>query len=166
MAGAVRTALVLRMGILKGLNYNVYYTLNSDSVWEKATYKSGYGYGMIDCNSRHTAQAYDRPWYPYYAQKFIGENLALDDPILETICDSNDIRVLAWQHNSTLNILLICEVKENRTVHLSGVSGQLRFFKIDDTVPYTSPSVQEGIINPNDSIIINGYTVILLQSSI
>ena len=109
MAGAVRTALVLRMGMLKGQDYNIYYMFSSDSDWEKRVWKgNGNGYGMIDSDLRDSSTpSYNNPWYPYYVHEMIGKNLAVGDPIVETTPTSDDIRTLAWINDDKLNILLI-----------------------------------------------------------
>jgi len=46
---------------------------------------------------------------------------------------------------------------------LTGVTGEFKYFKIDETVPYTNPSVQEGTLDVSENIVLNGYTVMLLQ---
>lgn len=166
MSGAVRTALVLMMGIIKGLSCNCYYTFTSDAVREKAAFGSGRGYGMIDSDTYHTASpSYNNPWYPYYVQQMIGSNLGLGDPLFETTSSSNDIRALAWQNGPALNLLLISKANDTQIIRLTGISGPLHYVKIDNTIPYTSPRTQEGTVNAEDPLTFNGYTVILLQSS-
>jgi hypothetical protein len=75
-------------------------------------------------------------------------------------------RSLAWFHNGTLKILLISKIDEPRIINLQGVVSQLNFSKIDNNVSYLTPSIQIGQVNATDTLITNGYTVILLQSSI
>jgi hypothetical protein len=106
-----------------------------------------------------------KPWYPYYVQHMIGNNLAIGDSIVYSYSSSDDVRSLAWIHQETLNILLINKVDQNRTVHLHGVTGTLNLYKIDNTIPWTTPSVQTDIINSSQPLIMQGYTVALLQMS-
>jgi len=158
MAGAVWTALVLRAGIIKGLNYYIYYSFCSSASWERMNKASGgVGFGMINSDE-------NQPWYPYYVQWMIGSRLNVGDSIVESVSSSDEIRVLSWVHEGKLNILLICKVDQPRSIHLYGISSKLSFIKIDSTISWETPSLQSGVINSGDSFIVNGYTVMVLQS--
>jgi hypothetical protein len=156
MAGAVRTALVLRMGVLTDLNYHVYYEYSNNASYDQSI-GIGYGFGMINSNNNH-------PWYSYYAQKLVGENLGINDPILETSCDSDALRVLAWYNGSGLNILMICKLNETRIARLSGVTGLLNASWIDNTIPFTNALLQNKIVDAGAPLEFNGYTVMLLKT--
>jgi len=105
----------------------------------------------------------NKPWYPYYVQKMIATNLAVGDQLVDVVCSSNDIRSIAWIHNGKLNVLLTCKVVDSRAVYLYGVEGQLSFSKVDNTISWETPSIQTGIISSTEPLIVNGYTVTLLQ---
>jgi len=154
--GAVRTALVLRVGILTGLNYHLYYEFSNSASQASG---GGYGFGMINSDN-------NKPWYPYYAQKLVGQNLALNDPILEVSSSSEDVRVLAWRNNMKINILLICKVNETRVVNLRGITGQLTLHWIDNTIPFTEAAIQNKTINTEEALQLRGYTVMLLQANV
>ena len=157
MVGAVWLALVLRAEVLEGVDGTVYYTFSSSASWEKANKASGgLGFGMVNSDN-------NKPWYPYYVQKMIATNLAVGDQLVDVVCSSNDIRSIAWIHNGKLNVLLICKVVDSRAVYLYGVEGQLSFSKVDNTISWETPSIQTGIISSTEPLIVNGYTVILLQ---
>jgi hypothetical protein len=49
---------------------------------------------------------------------------------------------------------------------VQGLNGQTSLFKIENTIPYTTPSIQSSQIDASDVIAINGYTVILLQTNL
>ena len=152
MAGAVRTALVLRQGMLENIDYHVYYEFSSDP----ATATSGYGFGMIN-------SATNKPWYSYFAQKLIGSNLGLNNLILETSSSSNDVRVIAWKNGLTLNILVICKVDESRVLRFNGVTGEVNYSWIDNSIPFTDASIQNSVINIEENLQVMGYIVMLLQ---
>jgi len=155
MAGAVWLALVLRTGILKGLNYNIYFEFSSSKSWQEA-HGTGWGFGMINEDD-------NQPWYPYYVHKMIGSNLAVGDKLVETQSSSNDVRNIAWIHKGKLNILLICKVDQPRTVTIKGISGQLDVSWIDNTIPYETPRMQTGTLSADNFLVMSGYTVLLLQ---
>jgi hypothetical protein len=160
MTGAVWLALVLRMGVLKGLNYNIYFEFSSSKSWELANRPSGgWGFGMINEDD-------NQPWYPYYVQKIIGRNLNVGDKLVAVNSSSTDIKTLAWVSIDTLNILVVSTVGTHQAVFLNGVKGELSFFKIDDTISWETPSLQTGVIDSAEPLVVNGYTVILLQISI
>lgn len=157
MAGAVWTALLLRISILKGLSYNIYFEFSSSKAWEETNKQSGgYGFGMINSDD-------NQPWYPYYVNWMIGNNLEVGDSVLETICSSENVRTLAWRRGRTLNIFVINKSHDVETVNFNGVQGKFRYFKIDETISYTSPEIQEGITDVSEGVVLNGYTVMLLQ---
>jgi hypothetical protein len=93
----------------------------------------------------------------------IGSSLGVNDPLVDTDCSSDDIRTLAWIHKGALSILLICKVDQPRTVHLQGITGKARIFKIDNTIPWEKASIQTGVIDVTKPLIMNGYTVLLLN---
>jgi len=155
MVGAIWLALVLRMGILKGLTHNVYFEFCSSKSWQEA-HGTGWGFGM-------TNEDDNQPWYPYYVHKMIGDDLTNGDELIEAESSSDDIRSLGWIHQGVLNILLICIVDEPKTVTLQGISGQLNISWIDNSISYETSSVQTDLINSNETLIISGYTVALLQ---
>jgi len=158
MAGTVAVTLMLRGCILNNVDYSIYYTFSSSKSYAQSTLPQGYGFGMVNHDN-------NQPWYPYYAQKMMGSNLAVGDQIIASTTSSSDVRSLAWIHGDNLNLLLICKVDEPRTINLGGVGGQLAFFKIDNTISWETPDVQTGVINHDDSLITSGYTVILLRMS-
>ena len=159
LCGTVWTALMLRGCVLNDVDYYCYYTFSSSKSYAQSNLPQGYGFGMVNHDN-------NQPWYPYYVQKMIGNNLAVGDQIIATTSSSSDIRSLGWVHGETLNLLLICKVDQPRTVNLQGLGGQLSFFKIDDTISWENPSVQTGVVNQDNSLVTNGYTVILLQTSV
>jgi hypothetical protein len=158
MVGAVWTALVLRMCVLKGLSFNIYYQFASSESWEKKFSSGGLGFGMVNLDN-------NMPYYPYYVQKWLGTNLAIGDIIVECYVNSSDFRVLAWIHNDFLNVLLISKTKATYTVLVTGIDGQITYQKIEDptNTSYLNPQIQEGVISTATPIIINGYAVALLQ---
>jgi len=105
----------------------------------------------------------NKPWYPYYVQWMLGSRLNVGDPIVDSASSSDEVRVLAWIHEGKLNIFLICIVEQPRTIFLSGVSEQLAFVKIDNTISWENPSLQTGVFNATNPLILNGYTVMCLQ---
>jgi hypothetical protein len=160
VVGTVWLALVLRMAILENVQFHLYFSFSSSKSWELANKPSGgFGFGMINHDD-------NKPWYPYYLQKLIGTNLFVGDVIVESETSSNEIRSLAWLHNGTLNMLLISKINETRIITLHGVEDRLNISRIDNNVSYLTPSVQIGQVNATDALIIEGYSVILLQTSI
>ena len=157
MLGAVYNALSIRTFILNNYNYRVYFHLSDSASAQQQKSTGGAGFGMINNDNL-------KPWYPYFAQQMISSNLAVGDNVLDSSSTSNDIRVITWQHQDTLNVLLICQVNEARSVNLHGLTGQLSFFKIDNSISWITPQVQTGVINSQNSLSLNGYTVMLLQT--
>jgi len=159
MAGAVWLTLALRTGILEGLNCNIYYSFSSSASWERANKASGgVGFGMVNSDN-------NQPWYPYYVQWMLGNGLSVGDSIVESVSSSDEIRVLPWIHEGKLNILLICKVDQPQNIYLHGISSQLNITKIDNTISWETPSLQTSVVNPADPLIVNGYTVMWLQST-
>lgn len=157
MTGAVWLALLLRSEILAGVSYHIYYELSS------GYHSDSYGFGMIHrLNHSRTF----KPWYAYYLQHLIGNNLNLGDLIVESTTSSEDIRSLAWIHQGTLNLLLISKANASRKIRQEGVAGPSYFYKIDNTIPWENPAIQEGIVNTTDVVHLKGYTVILLQTAL
>jgi len=155
MAGAVWLALVLRMGILKGLDYNVYFEFSSSRSWQEA-HGSGWGFGMINEDD-------NQPWFPYYVHKIIGINLCVGDVIIEAHSSSDEVRVLSWVHNETLNTLVICKSNDTRAVLLKGFPKDIYVLRIDTTISHEKPNIYEETISSNELLILKGYTVALLQ---
>jgi hypothetical protein len=156
MVGATWLALVLRTDVLNGVNYNMYFSFSSSESYGKSTPTGGAGFGMVNADT-------GKPWYPYYVHQMIGKNLAVNDAVVQANCSSGDVRTLAWVHGQTLNLLLICKVNQARTVYLSGLQGLLNMSKIDNNVSWTTPRIQTSTIDSKDSLILDGYTVALLQ---
>jgi hypothetical protein len=159
MIGAVYTAVVLREAILRGLNYCVYYVFSSSASSEQKRTGNGYGFGMVNSDN-------NQPWYAYYVYKLLGKKLSVGDHIANATSSSSDISSLAWFHNGKLNVLLICEVNQQRTVYLHGFGGLMNFSRIDNTVSWTTPRVQTGTVDSAQALTINGYTVELLETQI
>jgi hypothetical protein len=162
MVGAVWLALVLKTGILNGLDYNVYFHFGARAYSERRTQTSGgVGFGMVNLDD-------NQPWYPYYVQKMIGSNLAVGDQIVESTSSSPDIGSVAWVHDGKLNTLVICK---NDTagafgLKLYGLEGTLDYSKIDNSISWQTPRMQNGTMDSTGSITIKGYTVALFQSRV
>jgi hypothetical protein len=154
--GAVWTALMIRSSILSGLTSSLYYCFESSKYYESKKSTGGYGFGMVNRDDH-------KPWYPYYVQKMIGTNLSPGDDIVKTTSTSTSIRPLAWIHDDKLNILIISKVNTARNLQLLGVQGTATYFKIDSTVSWLYPRVQNGTADSSSLIPLNGYTVMLLQ---
>jgi hypothetical protein len=154
--GAVRTALVLRKAVLNDVSYHVYYKFSS-SVQDSPL--GCYGFGMVNSDN-------NQPWYPYYVQQLIGSNLGIGCRIISTTSSSEDIRPLAWINMGKLSLLLICRIDQSREVCLQGVSGRFNLFRIDGSVSFLTPRVQTGFFDRAKPLIVNGYTVVLLQAQV
>ena len=156
--GAVSLALVLRMDVMKGVNYNIYFEFSSSKSWSDAHSTSGgRGFGMIN-------QDDNSPWFPYYVHKMLGSNLAIGDSLIQTQSSSDDIRTIGWIHNGKLNVLLVCKVDQPRTASLKGISQQMNAFWIDASTPADNPIIQTGPVNATQPLTLSGYTVMLIQS--
>jgi hypothetical protein len=160
MAGAVWLAMVLRKEVLDGVSYHTYFELST------GYYKNSYGFGMINCAGTDSFA----PWYPYYVQQMLGNNLAPRDALVETTCSSEDVETLGWLHNRTFNLLLISKTDKVAMVNVHGLGkSPVSIFKLDNTIPWQGAAIQSGII---DSItharalplVMSGYTVVLLQT--
>jgi len=159
MLGAVYNALAFRTYMLKNFAYNGYYHFASSASTEQLKPTGGMGFGMVNLDN-------NRPWYPYYVNKMLGSNLAVGDKLVKATSTSGDIRAVAWIHKEKLMILLVCKVNQARTVYLHGLTGQLYYSKVDNTISWKTPKVQVGTMACNSAITMSGYTVMLLQSAI
>jgi hypothetical protein len=158
MVGAVWTALVLRKGILIGLSYNIYQRYHSSASYHSEKHGTGIvGRGIINTDN-------NKPWYPYYVHWMIGPNLKVGDPVVESTSSSSNIRSLAWIHEDKLNLLLINKVREKVDIKFTGLNGFLSYFKIDESIPWENPELQTGSISSTDTLTLDSYTVILLQT--
>lgn len=157
MTGSVWLALVLRMAILNNVSYNIYYDFSSSKSVGQTTPTGGFGFGMVNSDN-------GQPWYPYYANYMLGRNLAVGDSLVKTSSNSEDIRTLGWRHGQTLNLLLISKTNQTRTLSLLGLGAQLNVSRIDNLVPWQSPSIQYTVVNSDSSLILNGYSVVLMQT--
>ena len=159
VVGSVQLTLYLRMCILDNVQYSTYHSFSSSKSWELANKATGgFGFGMVN-------QDDNQPWYQYYAQYLIGHNLSVGDSLLETSSTSNNVSVLSWIDGNTQNTLLICRVDEPQTIRVQGLTGNLNLFKIDKTVSYLTPSIQHTQVDANSALVMNGYSIILLQSN-
>jgi hypothetical protein len=160
MTGAVWLALQLRASILNRLDGSLYYSCADSAMYSlRNSFTGGLGFGMINTDN-------NQPWYPYYVQKLIGNNLRKGDTIVSSTSSSGDVRSLAWVDGKTLNILIICKINQYRTLHVSGLSGQLSVTKIDNTYSYLSPRLQKTTMGSTQTLSLNGYTVALLQTTV
>jgi len=156
VVGAVWNALNLRSFILNDIQYAIYYSFGSSANWELQKPSGGVGFGMINLDN-------NSPWYPYYVQKMIGENLGIGDQLLDSSSSSDEIRALSWVNNDKINILLISKVDQPRSIVLHGLEGQASYTKIDDSVSYLTPQLQTGTMDLTQPMNTIGYSVILLQ---
>jgi hypothetical protein len=159
IVGAVWLALVLRMDVLNGVSFNIYYELAESANWGKTTQTGGYGFGMINKDNL-------QPWYPYYVNYIIGNYLGVGDLVKASTSSSEDIKTLAWIHGQKLNILLICRVDQQRIISFRGINGQGTVIKIDNTISWQHPKMQNETVDFNEPFIMKGYTVALLQKDL
>jgi hypothetical protein len=157
MAGAVWIALVLRTGVLKGLDYNIYFQFASSKTSNVAKPSGGFGFGMVNLDD-------NRPWYPYYVNEWFGSNMDVGDSILYSSSSSEDIRSLAWRHEDKLNVVLISKTNGARSVYLRGIEGLINVHFIDSTISFVAPQLQYRVMNATDALVTKGYTVALLQA--
>jgi len=143
MVGAVWTALMLRVSVMKQLTYVLYYSF--------ATSGTNY-FGLINSsnNQRH---------YPYYVLKWLGTNLAVGDTLVESSSSSAEVVSLAWIHEKTLNLMLINKADNSKTINLQGLNGTITTEKIDNV----SSTLQTGVFDAAQPVTMKGYTVELLQ---
>ena len=154
MAGAVFTALVDREAVLRGIQSSIYYVFASSPTAQGGSR----GYGMINSDN-------NQPWYPYYVQSWLGKSLAPGDQLLSFSSSLSGISGFAWKHAQTTYFMLICELNTAVTVTFKGLSGNLNFSKIDNTISYLTPKVQTGIVSSTQSFTANGYTVAMFQGT-
>ncbi len=156
MAGAVYQALRIKTAVLNNFVTDIYFHYASSANAEKTKSTKGYGFGMINTDT-------SKPWYPYYVMQLVGSNLSVGDKVYEVQSGLSGITGFSWIHGEVKNILLINKVTTQNTITIKGVSSQMTYFKLDNSISYTSPSVQKGTVNPSTPITLNGYTVMLLQ---
>lgn len=156
MTGATWLALTLRQGILEGLNYCTYYTFGSYSQY---SVEGKNGYGMIDLRN-------DLPWYPYYVYTFLGQNLGVGDKLIESSSTSADIRTISWIHGTKLMTLVISKTALQSRLVFDGLTGELDIQKIDSSIPWKTAQVRNEKIPSTGSMMVNGYTVMLIKSDI
>jgi len=154
MVGAVWTALVLRTSILDGVTCNAYFSFGSHPAYTQI----GKGFGLVNLDN-------GKPWYPYYVNKWIGSNLKIGDPLVNSTSSSSNVRSLAWIDNSKLNILVINIANTATALSIKNIPGPLNYYKIDNTYSYLTPQVQTGTLNPATILTMNGYAVVLLQTT-
>jgi hypothetical protein len=155
MAGAVYTALVAREAVLRGIDYDLYYAFASSASTQDG---SGKGYGLINCDN-------NQPWYPYYVYLWLGQSLGVGDKLFSLTSSFSGISGFAWNHDQRTYFLFICEANQAVTVYFNGLSGNINFSKIDNTISYLTPKVQTGTISSTQSFAINGYTVAIFQGT-
>lgn len=158
MQGAVYNALTFRVSMLKNFYHTSYFHFASSASQQTGS-SGGLGFGMVNSDN-------NQPWYPYFVNKMIGSNLDKGDMIVEAKSNSSDVRAVAWIHDGKLRVMLICKVDQPRVVYLRGLTGQLSYEKIDNTIPWTSPALQTGTVDASNALTINGYTVMLLQGDV
>lgn len=159
MAGGIWLALSLRTAMLNGVNCNIYYELCNPK--STGTGSGGWGFGMMDSGS--SVGAVKTRWIPYYVNLMFGKNLAVGDPIVQTSTSDTGLRVIAWTHEGTLNIILINKTHTNKQVAISGITANLDYKKLDETTDAANPALQTGVYS-SSNVPLNGYTVILLQT--
>jgi hypothetical protein len=96
----------------------------------------------------------------------IGNSLSLGDHVLYSNSSSDDVRSIVWIHSGRLYALLVCKVDATRKVVLQDFPAQLNYSKIDNSISFQTPIVQEGKINSANPLSFEGYTVILLESAV
>ena len=155
--GAVWYAEELRGFILEGVSRSIYYQFASDDSpdWNTTKQTKGFGFGMVRSTVPFTK------WYPYYFNYLLANRLSEDDPLYETSSDKPDtVSVIAWSHNSRLEILLICKVPESVVIYTNGISGNFTMLKIDSTNTGIAAMKYES-----NSLTVNGYCVVLLEKA-
>jgi hypothetical protein len=156
MIGAVHTALVIRQCVLEEVDYHLYWEFH-DRASDPENHP-GYGFGMVNTDNY-------QPWYPYYVQHWIGNNLQVGDQLVDVDVTSNDIRALAWIHDDTVNLLLVSKTEATQILDIQGLPRDFTITWIDDSIPFTEAAVQTDIIDDGEQITLNGYTVALIQAS-
>jgi hypothetical protein len=148
LVGAVYTALSLRTFVLKDFLHSIYFHFSGTLE----------DMGMVDGGT-------NEPFYPYYVQQLLGQYLAVGDRLVESSSGSSDVRSLAWINEDKVVVLLIFKADQTQSVYLQGAGEQLNYYKIDNTIPWQTPAVQQGTINYTDAITVNGYGVVLLVTT-
>jgi len=105
----------------------------------------------------------NNPWYPYYVQQIIENNLNKGDNLVDSSSSSSDVRVISWINQGKTKILVICKVDQPCVVHFEGIEGELSIIKIDATIPWTSPSVQFEEIDSSNPLELPGYAIALVS---
>ncbi|MEM2130203.1 MAG: hypothetical protein QXZ70_06360 [Candidatus Bathyarchaeia archaeon] len=158
MTGAVRTALLIRMGLLNRINYIVYHCFTSSLSYDSSLGTGGAGFGMINRDN-------DAPWYPYYVLKMYGQNLGPNAKIFQSSAsDTTNFRTIAWSNNGKINIIIINKSQQDFNIKIQGVEGAITYQKIDESIHWKTPQVQAGQLG--EYLFIKGYTVALIQASI
>jgi hypothetical protein len=160
VVGTVWLALLLRNEVLQNVQFNAYYSFSSsesDELTKPRNSNEGFGFGMINDDNY-------QPYYTYLLYQLIGTSLSVGDRIISSDVTSNNLRVLAWEHNNKLYALIISKSNSPTAVTLSGFPATIMYSLIDDNSQYTNAQIQTGVVTSNE-IIINGYAVILLQST-
>jgi hypothetical protein len=156
MEGAVYTALSLKEFVTRGYNYYVQFVLASSPTYSCGA-TGGYGFGLINWDN-------NKPWYPYYVMKMVGSSLSVGDKVVSSTSSSKDISTLSWIHNSKQYTLLISKVNWQKSVYLSGMNYPLSYSKIDNSISWENPAVQTGKLYAGQTLQLNGYTVMLLET--
>jgi hypothetical protein len=159
MAGAVYQALRIKTAIINNFVTDIYFGFASSAYQEKKLATHGYGFGMVNTDT-------SKPWYPYYVVQLIGSNISVGDKIYEVESTLSGITGLSWIHGNVKNVLIISKISSANTITIKGISSQMTYQKVDNTISYNTPSIQKGTINPYSSITLNGYTVMLLKTVI
>jgi hypothetical protein len=160
MEGAIWTALVLRKGILIGLDYNIYNRYHCSASWSltKSNGRS-VGKGMINTDN-------NQPYYPYRVYELVGNNLEVGDKIVKSYSSSSSVRTIAWLHEKTLNVLVISKTKNNFSIKINGAWGRFRGYRIDSSIDWRDAEIQDFSFYAKNTFQINGYTVVLLQKNL
>ncbi|MBS7630255.1 hypothetical protein KEJ47_01555 [Candidatus Bathyarchaeota archaeon] len=158
MVGVIYNALTVRTFMLKGYMCNIYFNFATSASTEDDSPSGGYGFGMVNLDN-------DKPWYPYYLYKLVGTNLYVGDKIIYTTSSSEDVRAVAWIHGSKKNLMIILKANVQKSIYIKGLSGSLTYFKISNAISWKTPAVQTGLIQASNPILMNGYTVMLVQTS-
>lgn len=158
LVGTVWEALVLRTEIIEGADYNIYYNFASSASWELSSKTSGgVGFGMVNSDN-------NKPYYPYYVQEMVGRSLSVSDSLLEATSTSANVRVLAWSHNGSNYVLLIGKTMQTYAVSINGILENMKMTFIDGSYSWDNPVLQHKDVDSGETIIMNGYSVILLQT--
>jgi hypothetical protein len=146
MAGAVYTALSLRAFLLKNVRASIYFTFGGTEA----------DIGMVNVDT-------GEPWYPFMVYQMIGPTLSPGDELVESVSSSEDVRALAWRHEGRLAILLVVKVDQPRLITVTGAGEPLGVQKIDTSIPWDSPAIQEGSATAASPLVTEGYAVALLK---